>query len=414
MDLNLRERRRKEAATWNRRRAWVAIVLALLAHLIGVPALALLFTLRPASSAPPPEPKVSFVEIPASEWDATMGAARSEGPKAIGPKPSREKQPEEKKPEEEEKPEKPPGQVVETAPGNGREDPNAKLAAESSNQTDKETIARNRAPGAKVTMPKQTTTQKPTDEPADSPPKGKTGDGLARGDAGKGEDASKGKAGNKLEIPSVEKRDELALKNNPKGAGGFENREESEALQGNSDRFRIQQGEGEGEDAATGAGGPAGSGLPLARLFPSQASLDRITGGPAPDHVEGMEEGEATFLNTREWKYASFFNRVKRHVSETWDPIQALRRRDPTGEIYAWKDRHTLLTVVLAPDGKVSDVYVEQSSGVDFLDREAIAAFERAQPFPNPPRGLVDERGQIRFQFGFYLQTGRAGFRIFR
>lgn len=412
MDLELRERRRKEAANEGRRRAGVAIVLAILAHLIFVPVVALVFTLAPAAQ-PPKDSKVEFVQVPAAQWDAVMGGPQREGPKP--PSPARPTPPaenaEEKKPDEE-KPEPPPGQVVETSPGNGESDPNARLAAETSNKTDKETIARDRQPGSKVTMPQRTTSQKPAELPPEAPSP-KSGKGLAIGEPGKGQDAQQGKAGSKLEIPSVEKQDKLALKPDPKGAGGFENRDESAEVKGNSDRFRLQVGDGEGDDAQAGAGGPPGDGKPL-RLFPDRATLDAVTGGPAPDHVEGVDEGDGTFLNTREWKFASFFNRVKRNVSETWDPITELRRRDPTGEIYAWKTRHTLLSVTLSPDGKVADVYVEKSSGVDFLDREAIAAFQRAQPFPNPPRGLVDGNGQIRFQFGFFLETGRSGFRIFR
>lgn len=410
---NLRERRRREAAIESRRRAGVAIVLALVAHLIGVPVLALLFSLPSEGTLPKTQDKVEFVQVPAAQWDAVMGSAKSKGPKPLQP-PRQTKPPEQKPPEpEEKKPEKPPGQVVETAPGNGEEDPDAKLAAESSNKVEKETIARDRAPGQKVTMPKRTTTEKAAEPPPEAPGE-RPGDGLAIGEAGKGGEAKKGAAGSKLEIPSQEKRTELALEPSPDGAGGMPNRKESPEVRGNSDRFRVQVGEGEGDADAGGAGGPAGSGGKPMNLFPSRAELDRITGGPAPDHVEGMAEGDGTFLNTREWKYASFFNRVKRNVSETWDPITALRKRDPTGEMYAFKDRHTLLNITLDAEGRISDVHVEKSSGLDFLDHEAIAAFMRAQPFPNPPRGLVDERGAIQFHFGFYLELGRPAFRLFR
>ena len=37
------------------------------------------------------------------------------------------------------------------------------------------------------------------------------------------------------------------------------------------------------------------------------------------------------------------------------------------------------------------------------LDDEAIRAFRAAQPFPNPPPGLVGEDGQIEFSFALYL-----------
>jgi TonB family protein len=48
-------------------------------------------------------------------------------------------------------------------------------------------------------------------------------------------------------------------------------------------------------------------------------------------------------------------------------------------------------------------VRVEQSSGVDFLDHVAVEAFKKAEPFPNPPGGIADEDGSIRFNFQFVL-----------
>jgi hypothetical protein len=46
---------------------------------------------------------------------------------------------------------------------------------------------------------------------------------------------------------------------------------------------------------------------------------------------------------------------------------------------------------------------------------EAVKAFERAQPFPNPPPGLLATDQTVKFQFGFFLElTGRPGMRLFR
>ena len=56
----------------------------------------------------------------------------------------------------------------------------------------------------------------------------------------------------------------------------------------------------------------------------------------------------------------------------------------------------------LKPNGHLANVALESPSGLEFLDDEAIQAFRAAQPFPNPPRGLVDANdGLIKFQFGF-------------
>ena len=38
------------------------------------------------------------------------------------------------------------------------------------------------------------------------------------------------------------------------------------------------------------------------------------------------------------------------------------------------------------------------------MDEEARRAFRDAQPFANPPLGLADADGKIRFEFGFYFE----------
>jgi len=409
VDPSIRERRRQRAAKRARKRLGVALVLMALFHLVAIPAVLLSFRHQPGAA-----PEVALVRIPAREWDAAMAAARPGADPAQRSStdrqaraPASEAAPEPAKPKE---PEKAPGQVVETAPGNDQRPDDASFAAESDNRVDRQTISRDRRPGAPVTTPR-------TSAPELSLSGGERseeGDALTLGaDGSEGEESGPAqKAGDKLEIPSIEARDELALKISPEGVGSVPNRKGSEALRGNSDRFRIQAGDGEGDADRPGGGGPAGG--KALQLFPSASVVDRIVGAPAPDHVEGIEEGEGTFLNTREWRYASFMNRMKKGVSQRWDPNRVVRSRDPTGNIYLWKDRYTVLSVTLGSDGRLADIYVHTSSGVDFLDQEAIAAFERAQPFPHPPKGMMDEQGQIHFQFGFFLDTGKVGMRLFR
>ena len=133
-----------------------------------------------------------------------------------------------------------------------------------------------------------------------------------------------------------------------------------------------------------------------------------------PDHIEGVEEGDSTFLNTREWKYAGYFNRIKQSVAEHWNPMPSMAARDPDGAKFGYKDWHTLLSVQLDDSGSLKAVKVAQSSGLDFLDRTAVDAFRAAQPFNNPPPGLADGGGNIAFNFGFYFQMGSPGLRLFR
>ena len=170
----------------------------------------------------------------------------------------------------------------------------------------------------------------------------------------------------------------------------------------------------EGQDAV---GGQSASRSAIPNLRPSEDTLSRVVGGGSVDKLDGVETGDFTALNSKKWKFASFFNRMKRQVAQNWHPDVVYARRDPTGKVYGTKDRVTVLEVSLQPGGKLAKVIVIEESGVDFLDNEAVAAFERAQPFPNPPSGLIaSSSGLITFSFGFHFQVGapRGGWKIFR
>jgi TonB family protein len=132
--------------------------------------------------------------------------------------------------------------------------------------------------------------------------------------------------------------------------------------------------------------------------------------GPSPSsRVADVAEGSETVLNADRHRFADFFLRVKREVELEWTPAAVYRRHDPTGERFGVKDRYTLLGVTLDPAGNLVKLVTSRASGMDFLDEEARRAMRSAAPFPNPPRGLVDADGLIRFEFGFWFEISRGG-----
>ena len=148
----------------------------------------------------------------------------------------------------------------------------------------------------------------------------------------------------------------------------------------------------------------------------SQSELAKAVGTRVNDALQDVQEGKQTLLNSKRWRFASFFNRVKRQVAQNWHPDRVYRRRDPQGNVYGFRDRLTIVRVRLTPAGKLKNLHVEKASGVGFLDDEAISAFRAAEPFPNPPKGLVDrDTGEISFRFGFLFEISRRPtFRLFR
>jgi TonB family protein len=181
------------------------------------------------------------------------------------------------------------------------------------------------------------------------------------------------------------------------------------------------QGEGGNQgQPAMGGRAEAPLGLPGERkpnLTPSTDSLQKAIGKGAGsmDYLKDIDDGEMTAVNAKKWKHAPFFNRVKRAVANEWHPEVVYVRHDPSGNVYGVKDRVTVLRIHLQTDGKLAAWNVIQSSGVEFLDDEAIDAFRKAAPFPNVPKDLADTDGQVHFNFAFIFElSGRGNVKIYK
>jgi TonB family protein len=176
---------------------------------------------------------------------------------------------------------------------------------------------------------------------------------------------------------------------------------------------------GDGRPRNNGSEGTPGMpGVPMKpNLQPTKDMLQTAIGRGAGsmDYLKDVDDGESTALNAKKWKHAPFFNRVKRQVADEWHPEMVYVRHDPNGNVYGVKDRVTMLRVHLTPDGKLAGWTILQSSGVDFLDDEAIDAFKKAAPFPNPPKDLVEADGQIHFNFGFIFElSGHGSLKVYK
>nr|HEX4319210.1 TonB family protein [Kofleriaceae bacterium] len=181
-----------------------------------------------------------------------------------------------------------------------------------------------------------------------------------------------------------------------------------------TDGVAQRKGDGEIEQEKTNHGetpkgdGGAGGGQPqVPNLRPTDEQLQRIVGGGSVDHLDDVDDGDETALNSKRWVYASFFNRMKRQVAQNWDPATVWRRVDPTGTVWGTKTRVTEVRVSLTPKGELTKILVTAPSGVGELDDEAIRAFHAASPFVNPPEGLINAKDNlITFAFSFYFEIG--------
>lgn len=112
-----------------------------------------------------------------------------------------------------------------------------------------------------------------------------------------------------------------------------------------------------------------------------------------------------TQLNTKEHVYYGYFARIKVRLDNVWQ----LSVRDKIKELYDRRiislvdDKVTRVIIVLTNKGHLHKVQIILPSGVEDLDDTAVDAFRQAEPFPNPPSGLIESDGFIRLTWSFIV-----------
>jgi len=220
------------------------------------------------------------------------------------------------------------------------------------------------------------------------------------------------------ELPAKERRDSLRVAESENGT--LRPREASEAYRGR--KVAIADPGAAGKQSSVGPGAPGAAAGSPGEFKPLKLTLDQpigamgpLSGGAMPDDLRGVEEGDETLLNSRSFKFAGFLNRVKETVGRVW--VQKVQdeagKRDPSGQLYSYRDRRTVVEFTLDKQGEVTDVKVASSSGVPYLDSVAVDAFKVVQRFPNPPPGLIPEQpGIVTLPFAFTLLAATGGMKM--
>ncbi len=126
------------------------------------------------------------------------------------------------------------------------------------------------------------------------------------------------------------------------------------------------------------------------------------------DYIKGLKESERTALNTKEYMFYGYFQRIRERLDWAWSGVlrQKLTKLYRGGrQLASDMDHTTRLLVTLNFQGEVVRVQVVEESGTRDLDDAAINAFNQAGPFPNPPQGIVDKSGLIQIRWDFILKT---------
>ena len=109
-----------------------------------------------------------------------------------------------------------------------------------------------------------------------------------------------------------------------------------------------------------------------------------------------VEKGNEISLNTTEFKYVSYFSKLKRKIKMVWKYPETARVKGLQGTL--------TLKFVLNGDGSLRNVKVVQSSGYQILDEGAVEAVKKAAPFYSIPEVLGDNL-PIVADFQYQLST---------
>lgn len=125
------------------------------------------------------------------------------------------------------------------------------------------------------------------------------------------------------------------------------------------------------------------------------------------DFVEEVPLGDMTNLNTTEFKYYGFYHRIRQKLEQYWGSTiqsQAKNLYKSGRRLPASENLITAITVTLDDRGNILDIKIDGTSGIRELDQAAIESFNKAGPFPNPPKGLLIG-GRAVIQWGFVVKS---------
>ena len=128
----------------------------------------------------------------------------------------------------------------------------------------------------------------------------------------------------------------------------------------------------------------------------SDEEADRIAKASLDKNSQSEEEGEAVSLDTRDFRFASYFAHIRQRIYETWRWPREARRY--TGKLK--------LRFVLKNDGKLIRVKLLDSSGYKILDDEALSAIAKAAPFKPFPRDIAKKTLVINGKFSYENSPG--------
>ncbi|MCA9773079.1 MAG: TonB family protein [Myxococcales bacterium] len=140
----------------------------------------------------------------------------------------------------------------------------------------------------------------------------------------------------------------------------------------------------------------------LRDLLPTGAQLARVAPpGGRNEYLPELEPGDATRMNTREFKHYGYYIKLRDKISLAWD-----FPREGQG-----RDGRVAVKISINPDGTLKDVEMVKSSGFEPFDAEALEAVRTGAPFGPTPVEIRDGDGLLVLTLNFHY-IGGSLFRV--
>ncbi len=151
---------------------------------------------------------------------------------------------------------------------------------------------------------------------------------------------------------------------------------------------------------------------------PNDSKIDASTGkegqglSATDDYLKGVSIGPNTLLNTQEFKYYGFYERIRELLVERWKThiqreIAMQRGLASENRGLSTGSKITSLVVKLDEKGFIKGIEKIGLSGIERFDQAAIQSFHEAAPFPHPPQEMLKD-GTLDIRWDFVVMVDQA------
>ncbi len=124
----------------------------------------------------------------------------------------------------------------------------------------------------------------------------------------------------------------------------------------------------------------------------------------SPGLYEKLKKGHELKLAAQESDFAQYIYRMKQKLYDRWSPRKLVKTA-----WYQFDEVRVDILLTLNKHGEIADLTIVNPSRFSEYDQEAVRAMRDSGPFPNPPKSLMKDDGQIYIPWSFNLYMKNWG-----